>query len=137
MSTATTTDSADFYALERLLDDDERTFLHRVRDFMKSEVEPTSTSTGNVAAFRSRSSRDSGNSGWPGCRITASVVPEGRILLDGMVAMELARTDPSIATFTGCTAVLSMGSIYLCGSDEQKQRYLPEMARSRRSARSV
>ena len=39
MSTATTTDSADFYALESLLDDDEQDFLHRVREFMKSEVE--------------------------------------------------------------------------------------------------
>ena len=77
MSTPTTTDSADFYALEGLLDDDEQEFLHRVRDFMKSEVEPTVTSTGNGEAFRSRSSRDSGNSVWPGFRITASVVPEG------------------------------------------------------------
>src|ERR1700755_1701325 len=46
-----------------------------------------------------------------------------------MVAMELARTDPSIATFSGVHGGLSMGSIYLCGSEEQKQRYLPAMAR--------
>jgi glutaryl-CoA dehydrogenase len=46
-----------------------------------------------------------------------------------MVAMELARTDPSIATFSGVHGGLSMGSIYLCGNDEQKQRYLPSMAR--------
>jgi glutaryl-CoA dehydrogenase len=46
-----------------------------------------------------------------------------------MVAMELARTDPSIATFSGVHGGLSMGSIYLCGSDEQKQRFLPSMAR--------
>ena len=32
MSTAITTESADFYALESLLDDDEQQFLHRVRD---------------------------------------------------------------------------------------------------------
>lgn len=41
MSTATTTDSADFYALEAVLDDNEQEFLHRVRDFMKTEVEPS------------------------------------------------------------------------------------------------
>jgi glutaryl-CoA dehydrogenase len=35
MSTPTTTDSADFYALEGLHDADEQEFLHRVRDFMK------------------------------------------------------------------------------------------------------
>jgi glutaryl-CoA dehydrogenase len=40
MSTAIAAESADFYALESLLDDDEQQFLHRVRDFMKTEVEP-------------------------------------------------------------------------------------------------
>ena len=46
-----------------------------------------------------------------------------------MIAMELARVDPSIATFFGVHSGLAMGSIYLCGSEEQKQRWLPEMAR--------
>jgi glutaryl-CoA dehydrogenase len=50
-------------------------------------------------------------------------------LLDGMVAMELARVDPSIATFMGVHGGLAMGSVYLCGSEEQKQRWLPAMAR--------
>ena len=50
-------------------------------------------------------------------------------LLDGMVAMELARVDSSIATFFGVHSGLAMGSIYLCGSEEQKQRWLPAMAR--------
>ena len=53
-----------------------------------------------------------------------------------MVAMELARTDPSIATFAGVHGGLSMGSIYLCGSEEQKQHYLPGWRDSRRSGRS-
>ena len=46
-----------------------------------------------------------------------------------MIALELARVDPSIATFMGVHGGLAMGSIYLCGSDEQKQRWLPAMAR--------
>ena len=49
-------------------------------------------------------------------------------LLDGMVSMELARVDPSFATFNGVHGGLAMGSIHLCGSDEQKQRWLPQMA---------
>lgn len=36
--------------------------------------------------------------------------------------MELARVDPSIATFRGVHSGLAMGSIYLCGSEEQKRR---------------
>ena len=129
MSTPTTTDSADFYALEGLLDDDEQEFLHRVRDFMKSEVEPTVNQHWQRGSFPFEivpGFRQLGLAGLPyhgfGC-------PGRSFLLDGMVAMELARTDPSIATFTGVHGGLSMGSIYLCGSDEQKQRYLPSMAR--------
>ncbi|MGH3068056.1 MAG: acyl-CoA dehydrogenase family protein, partial [Streptosporangiaceae bacterium] len=55
--------------------------------------------------------------------------PGGGCLLDGMIAMELARVDPSIATYFGVHSGLAMGSIYLCGSQEQKQRWLPAMAR--------
>jgi glutaryl-CoA dehydrogenase len=129
MSTATTTDSADFYALEELLDDDEQQYLHRVRDFMKSEVEPTVNQHWQRGSFPFEivpGFRQLGLAGLPyhgfGC-------PGRSFLLDGMVAMELARTDPSIATFSGVHGGLSMGSIYLCGNDEQKQRYLPSMAR--------
>jgi glutaryl-CoA dehydrogenase len=55
--------------------------------------------------------------------------PGGGPLLDGMIALELARADPSISTFMGVHSGLAMGSIYLCGSEEQKQRWLPAMAR--------
>ena len=43
--------------------------------------------------------------------------------------MELARIDPSISTFFGVHTGLAMGSIYLGGSEEQKQKWLPPMAR--------
>ena len=56
--------------------------------------------------------------------------PAGRsALLDGFVMLELARIDCSIATFHGVHSGLAMGSIYLCGSEEQKQRWLPAMQR--------
>ena len=37
--------------------------------------------------------------------------------------------DSSIATFMGVHGGLAMGSIFLCGSEEQKRRWLPAMAR--------
>ena len=49
--------------------------------------------------------------------------------LFGFVAMELARVDASICTFFGVHSGLAMGSIYLDGSEEQKQKWLPPMAR--------
>ena len=43
--------------------------------------------------------------------------------------MEMARFDASIATFFGVHSGLAMGSIALVGSEEQKQKWLPPMAR--------
>lgn len=126
---ATPIDTADFYELEGLLNPDEREFLHRVREFMTSEVAPVVNRHWQRGTFPFEvvpGFRQLGLAGLPyhgfGCR-------GGSYLLDGMVAMELARTDPSIATFSGVHGGLAMGSIYLCGSEEQKQRYLPAMAR--------
>ena len=47
----------------------------------------------------------------------------------GLVSYELSRVDGSIATFFGVHVGLAMQSIYLLGSEEQKQRWLPSMAR--------
>jgi len=47
----------------------------------------------------------------------------------GLVHMELHRGDGSLATFLGVQAGLAMKSIALLGSEEQKQRWLPPMAR--------
>jgi glutaryl-CoA dehydrogenase len=128
MSTATATDSADFYALESLLDEDERTFLHKVRDFMKAEVEPSINQHWQRGSFPFEIVPGFRQLRLAGLPYDGFGCPGRSFLLDGMVMMELARTDPSIATFFGVHSGLSMGSIYVCGSDEQKQRYLPGMA---------
>jgi glutaryl-CoA dehydrogenase len=47
----------------------------------------------------------------------------------GIVARELARADGSLNTFFGVHSGLAMGAIALLGSEEQKQRWLPPMAR--------
>jgi glutaryl-CoA dehydrogenase len=122
-------DPTDFYALEMMLTADERALLHPVRDFLAKEVDPIITEHWSRATFPFEilpGLRELGTAGLPydgyGC-------PGRRYLLDGMLAMELARVDPSIATFHGVHSGLAMGSIYLCGSEEQKQRWLPAMAR--------
>jgi glutaryl-CoA dehydrogenase len=43
--------------------------------------------------------------------------------------MEMARVDSSFCTFFGAHSSLAMGSIYLNGSEEQKRKWLPPMAR--------
>ena len=48
-------------------------------------------------------------------------------LLEGILAMEMARVDTSIATFFGVQSGLVMGSIYMLGSEKQKQQWLPDL----------
>jgi glutaryl-CoA dehydrogenase len=120
---------ADFYQLELLLDDTERELLHRVRTFMEKEVAPVINRYWVAAQFPFElvpGLRDLGIAGLP---YTGYGCGGARPLLDGLVALELARTDPSIATFMGVHGGLAMGSIYVCGSDEQRERWLPAMAR--------
>jgi glutaryl-CoA dehydrogenase len=120
---------ADFYALELLLDDEDRALLHRVRGFMEKEVEPIINRYWTRAKFPHELLPGLAELGVAGLPYAGYGCPGKSPLLDGMVAMELARTDPSIATFSGVHGGLAMGSIYLLGSEEQKQRWLPAMAR--------
>jgi glutaryl-CoA dehydrogenase len=46
----------------------------------------------------------------------------------GLVTMELHRGDGSLGVFLGVHAGLAMTSIAMCGSEEQKERWLPAMA---------
>lgn len=124
-----TTDPIDFYGLELLLNDGERSLLHAVRDFGDKQVAPIINDYWTRAAFPFEllpALRDLQIVGTP---YTGYDCPGRSFLLDGLIAMELSTADPSIATFFGVHSGLSMGSIYLCGSEEQKQRWLPAMAR--------
>ncbi len=53
----------------------------------------------------------------------------GSTLLTGFVMMEMARVDASFATFFGVHNGLALGSIYLGGSEEQRKKWIPPMAR--------
>jgi glutaryl-CoA dehydrogenase len=55
--------------------------------------------------------------------------PGGSPVLVALTALEIARTDVSFCTFHGVHTGLAMNSIYLAGTEEQKQKWLPPMAR--------
>ena len=120
---------ADFYQVTASLGEAEREVLKRVRTFMESQVAPVinkywaedSFPFELVPAFRDLKIAGAGYEGY-GCA-------GGTTLLAGFVAMEIARIDCSFATFFGVHSGLAMGSIFLCGSEEQKSKWLPPMAR--------
>ena len=119
----------DFYQVTASLKDSDRDVLKRVRTFMESQVAPVINKYWAEDSFpfeilpgiRDLKIAGAGYEGY-GCA-------GGSTLLAGFIAMELARIDCSCATFFGVHSGLAMGSIYLCGSEEQKQKWLPPMAR--------
>jgi glutaryl-CoA dehydrogenase len=124
--------ASDFYDLETLLPEDDRALLRRVRSFMDEQVEPIINEYWTRARFPRELIPAMADLGIAGAQYSGYGCPGLSALTDGMIAMELARGDPSIATFMGVHGGLAMGSIYLCGSEEQKERWLPEMARMQR-----
>jgi glutaryl-CoA dehydrogenase len=120
---------ADFYELEELLDPDGLRLVLRVREFMEKSVAPVINHYWTREQFPHELVPGLAALGIAGLACEGYDCPGGSSLLDGMIAMELARVDSSIATFMGVHGGLAMGSIFLCGSEEQKRRWLPAMAR--------
>jgi glutaryl-CoA dehydrogenase len=121
--------TSDFYDLEALLDDEDRALLHRVRAFMDTEVQPIINEYWTKAKFPRQLIPGLAELGIAGTQLSGYGCPGKSALLDGMIAMELSRGDASISTFMGVHGGLAMGSVHICGSEEQKERWLPAMAR--------
>jgi glutaryl-CoA dehydrogenase len=120
---------SDFLGFELLLEDGDRELLERVRGHMTETVEPVINEHWTRAEFPRELLPGFAELGIAGLQYDGPGCPGRPSLADGMVAMELARVDPSIATFFGVHGGLAMGSVHLCGSEEQKERWLPPMAR--------
>src|ERR1700730_14957106 len=120
---------ADFYGVEQLLDDRGRDTLQRTREFMTKEIEPVINHYWTREEFPYDLIPAFAGLGIAGTAYNGYGCPVRLPALARMIALERPRTDPSISTFMGVHSGLAMGSIYLLGSEEQKQRWLPEMAR--------
>jgi glutaryl-CoA dehydrogenase len=119
----------DFYRITAALTKEESAILARVRAFMETEVAPIINDYWSRAKFPFELVAKLRELGIGGTSYEGFGCAGGSNVLNGLICMELSRVDPSFATFYGVHSGLSMGSIYLCGSDEQKQRWLPPMAR--------
>ncbi|SEF32616.1 glutaryl-CoA dehydrogenase [Amycolatopsis pretoriensis] len=122
--------TADFYDFEALLPDDERKLLVKAREFMTHDVKPLVNDNWEAGTFPKEligMFRESGLAGLP-YEGYGEHKPAVSHLLTGMMAMEMSRTDASVATFFGVHNGLAMYSIHSGGSQEQRDRWLPEMA---------
>ena len=119
----------DFYQIIPTSSQEDQALVHRVRAFMESEVTPIINHYWTREEFPYQLIPGLAALGIVGTSYHGYGCPGKTSLLDGVLMMELAAGDSSIATFRGVHSGLAMGSIYLCGSEEQKQQWLPPMAR--------
>ncbi|MAW96100.1 MULTISPECIES: acyl-CoA dehydrogenase family protein [unclassified Leeuwenhoekiella] len=117
----------DFYNLATKLSPEERELQMKMRNFMEDEVKPIANHFWNRAEFPHEIIPKFAELNMAGIAYKGYGCPNQSFLMEGILAMELARVDVSISTFFGVHSGLAMGSIYLCGSEEQKQEWLPKM----------
>jgi glutaryl-CoA dehydrogenase len=119
----------DYFRIADQLTREERDYWRRTRDFVDDEVLPVINDFWERAEFP-----------WPlvkamaGLDITGDGIqgygcPPMSPIASGLVHMELNRGDGSLGTFLGVQAGLAMQSIAQLGSEAQKQRWLPALAR--------
>jgi glutaryl-CoA dehydrogenase len=120
----------DYFFLREQLTDEELAVLWRVREFVDNEVLPVIGGYWERAEMPWPLIRRLGELGIVGEDIDESYgCPGLSPIACGLVAMELSRGDGSLATVMGVQSGLAMKSIAMLGSEEQKQRWLPDMAR--------
>ena len=117
-----------FYVREEFTDEQWQHFL-AARRFVDTEVLPAINQYWEAADLPWPLLRRLPELGLVGEDITGYGCPGMTPLARGLVNMELHRGDGSLGTFLGVQSGLAMKSIALLGSDDQKDRWLPAMAR--------
>jgi len=121
--------NSDFYEVYETLPPEDLATVKRLRAFLEAKVAPVVTKYWVEDAFPFELLPALKELGIGGVGMHGYGCAGGGLSLLGFVQMEIARVDPSFSTFMGVHDGLAMGSIYIDGSEEQKQKWLPPMAR--------
>jgi glutaryl-CoA dehydrogenase len=119
----------DYFFIRDQLTPQQLDYLTRARQFVDHEVLPSINEYWDRAEFPWPLIEKLGATGLVGDGLQGYGCPPMDPLSAGLITMELNRGDGSLGTFVGVQAGLAMRAIAYCGSEEQKQRWLPPMAR--------
>lgn len=120
--------NGDFYHLgDTALNEEDRALQLKVRAFLEKEVKPLVNEYWLKAEFPFELIPKIAELNICGLTYQGYGCPGKSNVMEGMLAMEMARIDTSMSTFFGVQSGLAMGSIYLLGSEAQKQEWLPDM----------
>ena len=124
------TQPVDFINAGSLLSDGEKEVRDRVRAFVDREVIPAAAGYWDRAEFPFDLLPGLAETGIMGGSFPVEYGCAGwNNVAYGLAIAELARSSGSLATFLHVQSGLAMAAIYNLGSEEQKQKWLPPMAR--------
>ena len=121
--------ATDYFFVREQLAEQQLEMLRRVRVFVDDEVLPVIGDYWERAEMPWPLIQRLGELGIVGEDIHGYGCPGLDPIALGLIHMELNRGDGSLGTFLGVQAGLAMKSIAMLGSEEQKRRWLPGMAR--------
>ena len=128
---AATYQGLDYYGIDALLTTEERMVRDTVRDMVSTKIMPGIGKHFTAGTFPHELITTFGEMGLLGPSLTgygcAGVSPTAY----GLICQELERGDSGIRSFVSVQSSLVMYPIWAFGSEEQKQKYLPEMAAGR------
>src|SRR6185436_19454447 len=121
----------DYYALDELYTHEERMARDTVRELVSSRIMPTIGKHFSAGTFPHELVPVFGEMGLLGPSLSgygcAGISPTAY----GLICQELERGDSGIRSFVSVQSSLVMYPIWAYGSEEQKQKWLPEMAAGR------
>jgi glutaryl-CoA dehydrogenase len=119
----------DYFLIAEQLTPSELDYLMRTRHFVDNDVLPVINGYWERAEFPFELVEKLAKLELVGDGIDGYGCPPMSPIAAGLVSMELSRGDASIGTFHGVHCGLAMRSIEMLGSPEQRDRWLPAMAR--------
>ncbi len=122
-------DPDDLLGIERLLDDEERLIRDSVRDFVHRRVLPGLEEWFEKGEFPLEMARELGDLGLLGMHLEGYGCAGSSATSYGLACLELEAGDSGFRSFVSVQGSLSMFPIWAYGSEEQKQEWLPRMAR--------
>jgi glutaryl-CoA dehydrogenase len=119
----------DFLEFDTLLSDDERLVRDNTRQFIEENLVPIIETCNREGRFPKELIRPMGELGFYGASLHGYGCAGMSSVEYGLMTQELERGDSGVRSFVSVQSGLCMYPIHAFGSEEQKQKYLPKMAR--------
>ncbi len=123
--------SLDYYGIDEMLTDEERSIRDTVRDFVNAEVIPIIEEYNQKMEFPKQLIPKMAELGIFGPTLPPEYGGMGiNNVAYGLIMQELERGDSGVRSFASVQSGLVMYPIFEFGSEEQKKKYLPKLARA-------